>query len=81
MDVLFSKPAAYVIDEYCSRLLAIKNLTNYVEPPAGDKKLISKIKTYGAGEDVIKEIRHTHNSKYEKGLRIELLGIQLNSNI
>lgn len=73
----FRKPKASAIDEYKTRCQALKEQTNYVEPP----KLADKLKmksSLDAGNDIVREMNQIQDSKYVKSLRRDLLGVSGN---
>lgn len=72
----FSKPKATVIDEYKTRCQALKEQTNYVEPPKLTDKL--KKKSADAGNHIVREMNQIQESKYTNALRRDLLGISAN---
>lgn len=70
----FRKPKASAIDEYKTRCQALKEQTNYVEPPKLTEKLRSKA-SLAAGNDIVREINQIQESKYARTLRRDLLGV------
>lgn len=65
-----------MIDEYKTRCKALKEQTNYVEPPKLTDKL--KKKSSDAGNHIVREMNQIQESKYTNALRRDLLGISAN---
>lgn len=65
-----------MIDEYKTRCQALKDQTNYVEPPKLTDKL--KKKSLDAGNNIVREMNQIQESKYANSLRRDLLGIKAN---
>lgn len=74
----FSTPKTTVIDEYRTRCMSLKSLTNYVEPTQVDNKLKLKSRVAGGSDHVMKEIGQIQDSKYTNSLRRDLLGMKSN---
>lgn len=68
------KPKASAVDEYKTRCQALKVKTNYIEPPKLSGSLKSKL-SLDAGNNMVREMNQIQESKYQKSLRRDLLGI------
>lgn len=65
-----------MIDEYKTRCQALKDQTNYVEPPKLTDRL--KKKSLDAGNQIVREMNQIQESKYANSLRRDLIGISAN---
>lgn len=70
----FRKPKAAAVDEYKSRCKALKEKTNYVEPPKLNSGNLRKKSSLDAGNQIVREMNQIQDSKYANSLRRDLLG-------
>lgn len=68
------KPKAAAVDEYKSRCKALKEKTNYVEPPKLNSGNLRKKSSLDAGNQIVREMNQIQDSKYANSLRRDLLG-------
>lgn len=68
------KPRAAALDEYKSRCRALKEKTNYVEPPKFNSINLRAKSSLDSGNHIVKEMNQIQDSRYANSLRRDLLG-------